>query len=358
MSSEFQIPSLIMNETPMNTGDSGPYYVYSPGFQFTGLKAMVLLFNTIPGNRAFKVSSGESWSIANRLPEGSATKKRSVQNPFTGTIIEEHFARAIPAQDTLKSLIGDRSLTGLGLTQIPVFDKVNPYEDAFNLLIDPEPLEVSTYPTTNPQWKKVVEQEGMLKLRQIWAENALEGLETGRTIVDVANVIENHPYLEDIWKVALKQTILPSIGNFIVTANNRLSAIEESIRSGAQKQYDPFSSTLMWLLGRKPERTALSRTLNAAGSGQGGITPEQIKALVQETLGAMVLTQPAQPIPTKIDQIQCPDCGEYLNTVAGGPPRKCWRCSFEFMAMSTTPTLVNPNDDEIARIAEQIQNGL
>jgi hypothetical protein len=346
---QFRVPSLIMNETPISTSDSGPYYVYTPGITLTGLKSMVFFFNTIPANSAFKLTSGDSWSMPNQLPEGAAQKKRDVQNPYTGMVIETHHARTIPAQDTLNTLLSDRSLTSLGLTQLAMFDKINAFEDVFNRLIEPERVDVGLFPESNPQWKKIATELGMLELRGIWLESALEALETGKLLVDIDRVVSNNPYLLDVWKSAIKKTILPSLNAFKTVASVKLSAIEDRIRAGKQLEYDPFSTTLMWLLGRKPERTALSRIHDATNRAQGGITPEQIRALVQETVAA---TQPVQP--AIVEQMQCSNCGEFVNMVAGGPPAACRWCGNRFHEV-TNPTTFEPEEDEIVALARKIQ---
>lgn len=342
---QFEAPGLIMTETPMNTGDSGPYFVYSPGFTFEGLKPMVFHFNVIPANNAFKLTSGDQWAMPQMFPDGAAAKKRSVKHPYTGQVIEEHHARTIPAQDTLNALLSDRSLTSFGLTQIAIFDKIDAFESVFNSMIERELVEVSCYPE-NKQWEKIVRQTGMLEMRKIWLETTLEELETGRVLTDVGRVLDGKPYLLDVWKVAIKKTLLPSLNAFKVIANTRLAAVEERIRSGKQVEYDPYSHTLMWLLGRQPERTALSRTLEGANKTNqtSGITPDQIRALVQETFAA---NRPEQP--TLIDKRQCGNCGEYVNAVAGGFPRKCRFCGFEFQQVlnSSEPELSFDSSDDV-----------
>lgn len=332
---QFQQPGLIQREIPVSTMDSGPYYVLSPGLTLTGLKQTVKFFNAIRGCNAHKIDSDKDWLVASHMAQTEGVNpltRRPVQNPFTGQVIEEHQSYAIPAQATLNALLSDRSLTNLGLTQIPSFDKVDAHEDVFNMLIEPERIEVGQHPK-NPQWRKITQQPGgVIALRKIWLEAALENLETGRVLVDIDRVIEKNPYLLEIWREALRNTFIPSLESFETTANILLASFEESVRSGERKKYDPFSSQLMWLLGRKPERTALSRTIEGMNqTNKEGLSIEHIRPLVQEIVAA---TRPIEP-PIQ-EQTQCGNCGERVNMITGiggapsHPPRKCRFCGNEF----------------------------
>ena len=73
------------------------------------------------------------------------------------------------------------------------------------------------------------------------------------------------------------------------------------------------------------------------------------------------------------EQVQCGDCGEFLNVVAGGPPRKCRFCGHEFYAagvvaaseadvafssngVPTEPMASAAAADDLDRLADAIQS--
>lgn len=359
------MPEYVITTRSVNTAGPGPFYFYSPGFSFIGLKDSVILFNNIPGGHAFKITTGEQWYAAGQLPDGMAANVREIRNPFTGQVVEKHESRTIPAQDIINTLVSDRSLTQLGLTQISVFDKIEAEEMTFNLLIHPEEVADLKYPI-DPKWRRIVEQDGgMLALRKIWLASAMEALETQRLMVDIARVVEAKPYLLDQWKESIVQVILPALDAFTVNANTRLASFEESMRAKKREEYDPYAMTLMWCLGRKPERTALSRTLDQ--TGRGGLSMDDARVLFLEMMkNTSSQVQQAQ----NVDFSTCPDCGNKCENVAGGPPRICWRCKFEFYQVGATPipqsievkeesqSLIQPaSSDEIEDLAAQILAG-
>jgi hypothetical protein len=341
-------PMVTVTEQPINTAGPGPFSVYAPGLSFEGLKGMVYLFNTIPAGKVFEIKSGESWTAKGQLPEGTATKKRTVKN-FFGVVTDEHLAREIPAETTLNALLSDRSLTSLGLTQIQVFNQIDANVKIINQLICPEEIPNRTFPR-DPKLHKIVDQEGMLKLRAIWLEQAVEAIESNRILEDIRRYTDDKPYLLEVWKDAILQTLLPANNTFFAIATVGIAAIEERIRSGQQTQYDPYALNLMWLLGRKPERTALSRTLDHASKS--GIGSEEIKSIVEAVLTANNATT-QQASTSSIQKMQCPDCGEPLNTIAGGPPRKCRFCGYEFYQTSPVVSQTQPETIEIFTAPEE-----
>lgn len=344
------------SEVVINAAGPGPFYVYSPGFTLTGLRHMVYLFDSIPGGLLFQVKSGEVWASKEHLPEAAAKKERTVRNIF-GATMDIHRSREQPAEDMLNAILSEKSCIDLGLVPVSSLAKVEAYQDTFNLLIHPEIVPDRKYPI-DPIWRKIVEQDGMIKLRQIWLESAIEGLQTGRFLEDVKKVVEDHPYLLDIWKEAITDVLYPALQTVSVVANTRLADFEERIRAQEIKVYDPLSMNMMWLLGRKPERTALSRTMeNVSHLGQGnGVDSEAIRSIVE----AVVLAQNQvnqTNTSSAYQSMQCSDCGEELKMVNGGPPRKCRFCGFEFYVAGAAPAPSVPIDeeDEVAKLARQIQ---
>ena len=341
------MPQSLITETPINTAGGGPYYVFSPGLTFHGLRNMVTIFSKIPGGEIFKVESGHTWVSAGQLPEGSATKLRVIKDPIFGREIDRHHRRDIPAEDTLNALLGDRSLTQNGLVRIPQFDSQSIELAAFNYLVRPEELDFSEkrYPT-NPQWKKIAEQDGILMLRRIWLEEALNKLQTGQYLEDIRRLTDAKPYLLELWIESLEKILIPANETYKTIADGQLSAIEEKIRSEEIKQYDPFAFQLMWLLGRKPERTALSRTLETAGKmNSGGLTAEDLGSILK------ALQQPNNTQQSAVETVSCPDCGNRCEMVAGGPPRICWRCRYEFREMSVESVAVQQPTESVQEVS-------
>lgn len=326
---ETSMPMATITRTPINTAGPGPFYVYSPGLTFVGLRGMVYLFNNIPAGEVFRIESGPTTSNKHQLPEGVGNTEIVVKNWF-GQIIDRLIEREIPAQDTLQALLSDPSLLQYGLTQITVLDFQDAYPEYLNMLIRPEEIADRKIPVNSP-YKQMIESEGMLAVRKLWLEKAAEGLRTGRVLEDVYKVLESKPYLGEIWAEAV-DFMITSVNEFVPVANTVLAKKEEDVKSGALLEYDGLSHLLMWLLGRKPERTALSRTFEnfSKSGGAAGISAEQLTEILKATTGQGVQTQAALPAMV-YETMQCQNCGTEINMINGGPPPQCWRCQFKYM---------------------------
>lgn len=361
------VPTLKITERAINAAGPGPYYVYLPGISVTGLANMVYWFNTLPGGKVFKIISKELWTSPDQLPEGAARREKKIRNMFD-VVIQTLHSHEVPATSTLEALQGDRTLMSNGLVSIGAFDLIENVElDAFNLLIHPHEIQERAYPE---QWKKLLRSEGgMLGLRRQWLDQALEGLRTGRMLEDIRRLVDARPALGEIWTRAIVESVIPAVESFTQRANIILAAKEEDIRTGAIKQYDPYMEQLMWCLGRLPERTALSRTMENMGNGGNSLSAAEVERIVAAKLAQVNGSSgPSAPVTGSVFQtMQCEECGEELKMVHGGPPRKCRFCGFEFrLATETTvdPIPVEeeqpqiPTPAEAASIADDIANNI
>lgn len=311
-------------ETAINAASPGPYFVYLPGLDIVGLRNTTHAFNTIHAGEAFRITNIRKYTRKGLLPEGAAAVKRQVVD-WQGIVKSNDEGFDIPAETTLNVLLGYGSLTGHGFTQISMFDKVEPYEKLFNKLIHPERIQEKTYPK---QWEAVLKTGGgMLAIRQLWLAQAQEALQSGRGLLeDYHRALEKVPYLHDIWTRAINSIISPTLEAFIITANNILAKKEEAIQDKEKKGYDSYDNVLMWLLGRQPERTALARTMKVMeqggnGNSNSGLSVADVQTMIEKDRESRGVT---------LETFSCPDCGNPCEAVAGGPPRICWRCKYEF----------------------------
>jgi hypothetical protein len=331
---QFLGPTII--ETPITAEGPGPFYVYTPGFTFRGLTSQIKFFSSIKGGQVRKIESNKDWVNQGQLPEVAAATKRTYRSPF-GEVLDTHFSYEIPAQATLNTLLADRSLTQKGLTYIKCFDGIEAHEVALNSFINRVAVKDRQSKTGDKQIDQILATEGMLRVRAMWLEKSLEELHSRQMLEDFRRYLDAKPYLYEVWTEAIEKYLLPAIEGFILIANTELAKVEERMRSGKQDVYDGYSNDLMWLLGRKPERTALSRTLESAAAlgGRSGLSIEEIQAIVSAAVGASQKALDSQrgAVAPVEDTVQCTDCGQYCEMVKGGPPRICFRCGFEFLKM-------------------------
>lgn len=331
------MPMQTVVERTINAAGPGPYFVFMPGIPGTGLFSMTHAFGTIPAGMAFRIGPVDIYLQASQMPEGMARKERITRN-WQGIVTDHQQAFTVPGGITLDTLTQDMSLAKHRITKIPMFDLIDPHENVFNKLIQPTYIEELTFPK---EFRQTLEAEGMLRIRRRWLEQAAEALDTGRMLEDFRREIDRAPYLHDIWSKAINQVLIPAVDGFEQTANSILAQKEEAIRGGTKAVYDTYDNTLMWLLGRKPERTALSRTLEQAGRG-GGLDKADLKEILTEVLAASGNNASAATIADAItrETIACPDCGEDVKLLPsfGGPPRPpriCRFCRYEFTSLDT-----------------------
>jgi len=329
------MPMRTIIERDVNTSGPGPYYVYLPGLSIDDLRRMTLSFDSIRAGEVFAIGNTQHWTRRGLLPEGAARKTREIKN-FFGITTDQHESIEIPAQTTLDTLLADRIMIMHGLTRIESFDTNEVEHEQLNRLIEPSKVLERTFPT---EFRSILEQRGMLVLRRQWLMEAAETLSTNISAERAMPILSAKPHLRELWLDAIVSKLIPAIDIFEAQANSILAQKEEAIRAGQKQVYDTYDQTLMWLLGRKPERTALSRTLEGVGKNPIGV--EEIRTLVREIVGgvagANVAAAPAG------EKVQCPECGEYLNTIAGGPPRRCRFCSYEFRPSAPVPdSIVGP----------------
>jgi hypothetical protein len=323
------MPTATITRIAVNSAGNGPYYVYSPGLDIEGLQNMVYLFNNIPGGEIFPIGSGLIHSNKGTLPPGAEFEEVIVKD-FFGNEQARLSGRQVPAEVTLNALLSDRSITNEGFTHVPVFNSKEIQLKAFNMLIHPDPVKPQTYPI-NFNHLDLLKKKGMLAVRKMWLEEALDGLKTGRILEDIRRVADSAPYLYEIWSEAIRDVLIPSNEMFIATANTNLSAKEEDKRSGRMQFYDTYCKNLMWLLGREPQDTALNRTLEfAARGGQGGLSGDDIVKIIEAAKSST--PQQAASIQAAVSEyFQCPRCGNRVEAMAtGGPPDICWRCNHSF----------------------------
>lgn len=347
-----QLP-ITTTETVINAAGPGPFSVYSPGITISGLAAMVYLFNRVPGGEVLEIKSGEVWADQMHLDERFATKQR-VSRDFFGNEVSKHRSREVPAQVTLDALISDRSITSMGLVQVPAFARVDAYVPYFNNLIRPERIEELTYPPKS-QYGKMLRDEGMLAVRKMWLEQALESLITGRMLEDTRRVIERAPYLQELWSTAIEHTLLPQLDIYEQNANVSLSNVEEMIQAKEMRRYDRYARKLMWLLGRKAERTALSRTMEAitkTPASAGGSSVEDLKVIVETIMNGQA---GRQAVAATFEFFPCPRCGNRCEEVYGAPPQICWRCNYSFQEASAVlaPIPSAPTEEQLNQLTSE-----
>lgn len=329
-------PRITMTE--VNTAEPGPYYVFIPGIDAEGLKEMLhsLQYARIPAGEVFRIGAIEESMLAGRLDAAVPHRLITVMHPIEQKVVERLQVVATPASTTLNALKSDRSIVQHVMAHITAFDKIDVDYGVFNAMIRP----TVKYPdgevgairelTKPEEYRKEIESVGMLAMRLRWLQEAAEKLETGRMLEEHRRVIDKRPFLRDIWLGAIRDALIPSIDQFRTVAETRLSAIEDRMRNPQNSDnYDRYSFRLMWLLGRQPERQALGRTLNSMD--RGGLSSDEIKTFVANEVARQggALT-PIAPIQAVVQQVQCDECGEMLNSVKGGYPRKCRYCGFEF----------------------------
>lgn len=329
------MPLQTVVERPINTAGPGPYFVYMPGMPGTGLVHMTHSFNCIPAGMVWRVSPIDVWAQMSQIPEGMARKERITRH-WAGHVTDHQGAITIPGQVTLDTLMSDMFLAKHKLTRIPMFDLNDPMENVFNKFIQPVYIEELTKPK---EFRQELETQGMLRIRRRWLEIAAEALTTGRMLEDLRRVIDKNAYLQDIWLRAIESVLLPANDAFEQIANTFLAQKEDAMRQNQKGYYDWYDNVLMWLLGRKPERNALSRTLEEAGKGGGGgLDRAGLKEVLSEVLAAAGnKTADAASIAQVImrETVACPDCGEDVKLLPsfGGParpPRLCRFCRYVF----------------------------
>lgn len=349
-----EFPMRRVTERPINTSGPGPYYVYLPSLRIDDLMRMTHLFAYIPAGEVFPITSTKQWVRKGQLPDGAARDERIIQD-FFGVVTDQHDSLEIPAETTKNALFSDRVLTQHGLIELTEFALLDVAHEGLNKLIKPVRFEDRDVPEQFRQILTNPDGGGMLALRRIWLQQALDGLRSGRVIEDVARLIDAQPYLRELWINAIEKVMIPAVDQYVVTANNTLASKEEAIRAGEKKVYDIYDNTLMWLLARKPERTALSRTLE--GTAKGGIGIEEIRALVEGVVGANTAPQAAAAAVT--DRMQCPDCGEFVNAIMGSggamPPRKCRHCDFEFRSAQPIQEVAASNGDADVPVPDNLE---
>lgn len=340
------MPMQTVIERTINAAGPGPYFVYMPGIPGTGLWGMTHSFGTIPAGQSWRIGPVDIYLQASQMPEGMARKERITKN-WAGHVTDHQQAFTVPGGITLDALTQDMSLARHRITKIPMFDLIDPHENIFNKLIMPTYIEENTFPKA---FRQALETEGMLRIRRRWLEQAEEALDTGRLLEDYLREIERVPYLRDIWLQAIEKVLIPAVDGFEQIANSILAQKEEAIRGGTKAVYDTYDNTLMWLLGRKPERTALSRTLEQAGRG-GGLDKADLKQILTEVLTAAGNNASAATIAAAItrETVACPDCAEDVKLLPGfgGPPRLpriCRFCRYEFTALDV------PAQEEVVEV--------
>lgn len=321
----------------INTAEPGPYYVFIPGIDADGLKEMLhsIHYARIPAGEIFQIGAIEESMLAGRLDMAVPHKEVIISHAIEQRVVDKLHVIAIPASTTLKALQADRAVTQHILAHIAAFDKLDVEYKMLNDMIrplvrQPDGSMGAIQELTKPaEFRKELEAVGMLAMRLRWLQEAAEKLETGRMLEVHRRVIDEKPFLRGLWLKVIQDVLIPSIDQFRTVAETRIAAIEDRMRNPQNSDnYDRYSFRLMWLLGRQPERTALSRTLNDAG--RGGLSAEEQKMFIANEVARM--TGGSAQAQSVRETMQCPDCGEDVRTIAGGPPRKCRHCGYEFRA--------------------------
>jgi len=312
----------------INTAEPGPYYVYIPGIDAEGLQPMLHspAYSRIPAGEVFRIGAIEESVLAGRLDQAVPHKEVVISHPIEQKEIGRLHVIAIPAGTTLQALRSDRAITSHILAHIEPFDKIDVEYSTLNEMIRPSRVKELDKPA---DMRNEIEAVGMLAIRLRWLQDAVERLETGRMLESHRRVIDARPFLRDAWHRAIMDYMIPANDQFRIIAETRIAAIEDRMRNpNNTDNYDRYYFKLAWLLGRKPERTALSRTLES--TTRGGLSPEEIKMYIETVVAKNAGNgQPAATAST-IQKMQCPDCAEEINTINGGPPRKCRHCGYEF----------------------------
>lgn len=333
----------------INTAEPGPYYVYNPGLDGEGLKEMLHSpqFATLPAGEIIRIGAIEESMLAGRLDAAVPHKQITIMHPIEQKVMDRLHVIAIPASITLQAMLSDRNLTKHVLTHIAAFDKLSEIEfQSLNNMIRPlvryqdgslGPIKELTKPA---EFRKDIDTFGMLALRLRWLQETAEQLESGRMLEDYRRIIDAKPYLKQLWHKAITEVLIPANDQFRIVAETGLAAVEDRMRNPQNSDnYDRYSFKLMWLLGRQPERTVLTRTLDSAG--RGGLSPEEVKIFVANEIarqsGVAAQATAVAQVEVAASKYQCEECGEMLNSVRGGPPRKCRFCGFEFRPLDQQP---------------------
>lgn len=312
----------------INTAEPGPYYVYIPGIDAEGLQPMLHspAYSRIPAGEVFKIGAIEESVLAGRLDQAVPHKEVVIMHPIEQRKMDTLHVIAIPAGVTLQALKSDVSINRHILVHIDKFDKLDIEHTILNEMIRPVRVKELDRPT---ELRNEIDSVGMLAVRLRWLQEAAEKLETGRILEAHRRITDARPFLRDSWLKAIQDYMIPGIDRFRTVAETAISAIEDRLRKpNNTDEYDRYFFRMAWLLGRKPERSVLSRTLEGS---RGGLSIDETKAYLEMLVAKQGNGQPQIMQPTA-QTMQCPDCGEDVRTIAGGPPRKCRHCGFEFRA--------------------------
>lgn len=334
----------------INTAEPGPYYVYIPGIDAEGLQPMLHspAYSRIPAGEVFKIGAIEESVLAGRLDQAVPHKEVIIMHPIEQRKMDTLHVIAIPAGVTLQALKSDVAINRHVLVHIDRFDKLDIEHAALNEIV--RPFQVKELERPNAL-RNEIDSVGMLAIRLRWLQEAAEKLETGRVLEAHRRIIDARPFLRDSWLTAIQDYMIPGIDRFRTVAETAISAIEDRLRKpNNTDEYDRYFFRMAWLLGRKPERSVLSRTLEGS---RGGLSIDETKAYLEMLVAKQGNGQPgatAAPAST-IQKMQCPDCAEEINTINGGPPRKCRHCGFVFRQPDDNPSSVVTSATTQAHVA-------